>query len=258
MYCAAVQRRFLSHLETAPSATAAEGMLSKLDELGDQLKEAVERIPDHTVNEVIEAGADSTYGSSLILNRWARLLTSTYYDQRLCLLSYALSRPPGPQNMHDYHSQTIDSAISFLYKCARLSTDLFFRRYHWSWPGNCKPPRCLRHALTLYPSKFMQSSTTTRISSSPQHRAFYLRLRRRQANTQCSRSHFRTGQRELRSRWQHRCRESCPSLPEKRQRSLEIFKSASSSSLAQEELGSGQHIVTSAGYSALSELVSER
>ena len=86
-------------------ATIAQEIIPRLEELGDQLRLAIDRIPDCAVDEIVEAGPDSAYGSSLVLNRWARLLISTYRDQRFCLVSHPITRVPNWPGLDDFHMQ---------------------------------------------------------------------------------------------------------------------------------------------------------
>lgn len=100
-----VQREFLLQVETGSIVGSTQALLMKVDRIGTDLQEAIDRIPDSTRDEVVEADLDSAYGSSLILNRWARLLISTYYDQRLSLISYAIPGVPRQQSLNDIHAQ---------------------------------------------------------------------------------------------------------------------------------------------------------
>lgn len=147
------QRRFLSRLEAGFIAYEASELHVALDELGDHLQQAVARIPPSTMDAILAAGLESVYGSTLILNRWARLLISTYIDQRFCLMSFPLLSVPNWQEWNGLHAKyspsciietwtcadsicrTMEATMTFLIKCAQLSTEVLYRRFQWSWPG---------------------------------------------------------------------------------------------------------------------------
>lgn len=100
-----MQRRFLLRLEIGPLANAGPEIRLKLDELGEYLQQAIDRIPPPTTDEIMEAGMETAYGSTLVLNKWARLLIATYLDQRFCLFSYPMSRIPHSQEWDEFYAE---------------------------------------------------------------------------------------------------------------------------------------------------------
>ena len=110
------RRRALAKLFTGGllSASTIIAMRSKFRLLTEDLASRISRIPEPSPESLSMEHEGGIYEGYLALNRWARLLLSTYIDERYCLVSHPSLKAPVTKMWPNICSESVLQSRDFL------------------------------------------------------------------------------------------------------------------------------------------------